>query len=151
MKKLFLAIFLVIATLLLTACGDMKPALDNTSFKTTIETKDFIVEDVSIQKLNENKNIEHAFIAVEPDNKYSIEFYDFKSEIHASGFYTQKVTEFGSRGVTTELNVSNFSKYTQTTKEEYGVVSRIGNTVLYLNAPVEYKDAINTLLKEIGY
>jgi len=47
--------------------------------------------------------------------------------------------------------MGNNSKYTLKTNGEYKVVSRIEDTVIYVDVDEKYEDDVKEILKEIGY
>ena len=47
--------------------------------------------------------------------------------------------------------MGNNSKYTLKTKDEYKVVSRIEDTVIYADVDEKYEDEVKEILKEMGY
>lgn len=51
----------------------------------------------------------------------------------------------------TNISGKNYSKYTLSSGEKYMVVSRINNTVVYLDVNSNYKDEVKTILSELGY
>ena len=53
--------------------------------------------------------------------------------------------------VQTNINGKNYSKYTLSSDGKYMIVSRINNTVVYLDVDSSYKDEIKTILNELGY
>ena len=101
----------------------------------------------------ENPKIESSYLATTADGRYYLEFYSFDGEISAQAFYAKKQVEFASTGsqAYTEINLGNYSKYTITYHDNYGVISRISNTIIYVNANKEYSDEIKNLLKELNY
>jgi hypothetical protein len=52
---------------------------------------------------------------------------------------------------TGEVNIGNHNYYGLTTDEGYYVVSRVDNTMIYVNSSAEYKDEIKEVLKVLGY
>lgn len=151
MKKKILAITLLLITLLLTGCGDVKASLQDDEFKITMEERDFTVSDKTKKVQEDNKTVELAYTATKKDKSYKVKYYSFKSEQAAQAFYAKEKQAFGGIGATTDLDISNFQKYTQTYNDKYGVVSRISNTVVYVKANKEYKEEIKKLLLDIGY
>ena len=99
--------------------------------------------------------VKKAYIAVEENNKYQIEFYELSDEEMAKAFFNNNVevikTKEGSVTARNEINISNYSKYTSSSTGKCMVVSRIGNTVIYLNVADEYKDTVKNILEELGY
>ena len=51
----------------------------------------------------------------------------------------------------TEVNVGNFSKYAHIHKGKYRVISRVSNTIIWIEADNQYQEEIKALLKNIGY
>lgn len=131
-----------------------KQALTVSEFKEIMEDKDFEIIDVKDQFENIDY-IEKAYIALEEDYDYQIEFYRLEEEDYAIEFYKNNKEIFedskGSSSAETSVSMGNNSKYTLTTNDEYKVVSRIENTVIYANVDDKYKDEVKDLLKELGY
>lgn len=152
MKKKILTAILLILTLFITGCTTKEP-LDNSNFKAILEKRNFIVIDQTNKIFTENPKIESSYLATTADGRYSLEFYSFDGEISAQAFYAKKQVEFASTGsqAYTEINLGNYSKYTITYHDNYGVISRISNTIIYVNANKEYSDEIKNLLKELNY
>jgi hypothetical protein len=85
-----------------------------------------------------------------------MEFYELTDEEYANAFYENNKSIFeNSKGgvVTSSLNLNgkNWSKYALSADGKYKVVSRVGNTAIYLNVDNNYKDIVNRLLDEFGY
>ena len=51
----------------------------------------------------------------------------------------------------TNVNGKNYSKYTLSTGNKYKVLSRIDNTVIYLDVDNSYKEEVKNILGELGY
>ncbi len=47
--------------------------------------------------------------------------------------------------------MKNYSTYSLTTNGKYKYLSRIDNTLIYIDASDDYKDAIKDIIKELGY
>lgn len=131
-----------------------KQQLSVSEFKNIMENKDFEIVDAKDQ-FEAIDYIEKVYIALEEDYDYQIEFYRFDEEDSAIDFYktNKKIFEAtkGTSSAETSANMGNNSKYTLTTNDEYKVVSRIENTVIYANVDDKYKDEVKDLLKELGY
>lgn len=131
-----------------------KQPLTVSEFKNIMEDKDFEIIDAK-EQFEDIDYIEKAYIALEEDYDYQIEFYRLDDEDNAIEFYktNKKIFEEakGTSSAETSVNMGNNSKYTLTTNDEYKVVSRIENTVIYANVDDKYKDELKDLLKELGY
>lgn len=151
MKRKLLSIVLVIAALFMTGCGDMKQPISPSTYKTTMEEKQYTVIDHTMEEQVYNSAIQLCYVATKNDQSYQIKYYSLENENAAQSFYLQKVREFAGMGTNTELNVANYSKYTQLYNNKYGVISRISNTVIYVDADNLYTEELKLILKELGY
>lgn len=125
------------------------------TFINMMQSKEYVTVDAKTQ-FAAYDYIEQVFIAAPGDYKYQIEFYKLSDETNAANFYSNNKSIFESSktgSVQAETNVSgkNYSKYTLSTNGKYCVVSRIGDTVIYLNVDDQYRDTIKDILKELGY
>lgn len=131
-----------------------KQPITASEFKDIMEDKDFEIMDVKDQ-FEAYDYIEKAYIALEEDYDYQIEFYRLEEEDDAISFYKTNKEKFedskGSSSAQTSVSMGNNSKYTLKTKDEYKVVSRIENTVIYLDVDEKYEDEVKEILKEMGY
>lgn len=124
-------------------------------FKDIMEDKDFEIIDAKENQLTEYDYVKKAYVALEEDYDYQIEFYKLDEEEDAISFYNtnKKIFESykGSSSAETSVSMGNNSKYTLKTNDEYKVVSRIENTVIYADVDEKYEDEVKEILKEIGY
>ena len=132
-----------------------KQPITVSEFKEIMEDKDFEIIDAIDQFEDYNDYIKKAYIALEEDYDYQIEFYKLDEEDDAIDFYKTNKEIFedskGSSSVETKVSMGNNSKYTLKTKDEYKVVSRIEDTVIYADVDEKYEDEVKEILKEIGY
>jgi len=124
-------------------------------FKNIMEDKDFEIIDSKENQFADYDYIEKAYVALEEDYDYQIEFYKLDEEDDAIEFYETNKEIFedskGSSVVETKKSIGNNSKYTLKTNDEYKVVSRIENTVIYADVDEKYEDEVKEILKEMGY
>lgn len=142
LKRLLVSIIFLFV---LTGCEDKK-SLDGVEFQQYFETRDFTVFDVTSKV--EAKNVEKGFIAVKNDETYQIEFYILKSLEDAKVNYHLNKQNFGDNGK--EIDEYNYIKY-YVLDDDYKLVERIDNTILYVNSKKEYKKEIDELIKGFGY
>lgn len=160
MKKRSLSIIMGIIMMLTfvitcTGCGiTEKPSITADTFVSTMEAKGYEIVDAKDQFPDED-SIQKVFIAISPEKNYQIEFYDMVDIDAATILYNKNQQLFeSSRGNvsgSTSAEIGNYSKYTLTTNGKYKAVSRIDNTVIYLNVPESVKETVAEVLKEIGY
>lgn len=156
MKKvsaIVLAVVMVLSLFCLTGCSP-KVSLTAEDFKTTMEAKGFTVKDVS-EQVAENPQITKAYVAISGDEQYQIEFYETDTAETAQRLYAgnKVIFEESASGASSNSSASaaNYNSFKMTADGYYKVLSRIDNTLIYVNAPKEYKDEIKTVLDEIGY
>lgn len=152
MKKKLLLGLLLIGLLFITGCT-AKEKLEPSNFKKIMEKKGFIVTEQTGIAIAEGGNVDLSYKAETPDQRYVINFYEFDGEVSAQGFYAKKQAELGSTGsqVYTELNLGNYSKYTMIYHERFAAISRVSNTVVYVDTEKNYQEEVKQLLLDIGY
>lgn len=150
MKKKLLTLALIVISILTTGCMT-REVLKANDFKTNLEKRGFTVLDkTSTQR---NQSIKSYYIATNSKKTYSIEYYELDNEMSSQGIYLKYKESMIATGaqVSTEINLGNSSKYVDNYNGKYRVASRISNTVIWVDAKVEYQEEIKALLKEIGY
>ena len=149
---IFIIVALLIGIKLMTE--RTKTALTADEFKTIMSQKGYQITDATTQFSNSNY-INKVYVAGNKKINYQIEFYDISDQTTAIEFFNNNETIFknqkGSSAVETNVNGKNFQKYTLSTESKYKVISRIDNTVIYLNVDDNYKEEVKNALKELGY
>lgn len=151
MKKKIIILVVLLSAIFLTGCGDTKESLNTETFSSKLEEKNFTIVDQTASLIYDSSSIESYIVATSPEGTYYLEFYIYTNESSAQAFYAKQKEQLGNLGANSELNVGNFSKYTQTTNEKFSVVSRVGSTLLYTTVDEIYRTEVNDLIKEIGY
>ena len=132
-----------------------KQSISANEFKKMMEEKDFEIFDAKESQFKDYDYVKRAYVALEEDYDYKIEFYKLAEEDNAISFYktNKEIFENSKDSVSAEKSISlgNNSKYTLKTKDKYKVVSRIENTVIYVDVDAKYEDEVKEILKEIGY
>jgi len=131
-----------------------KTSITASSFYTNMSQKGYSVQDASSQFADYNY-IKQAYIAASNDYSYQIEFYELLDDSYATSFYNNNKSIFesskGNASAETSVGLKNYSKYTLSSNGKYMVVSRIDNTVVYVNVDDNYKDTVKAILDELGY
>lgn len=152
MKRLVKYIFIFVIFLLLSGCGTSKAKLEPEQFKSKMENEGFEIKDAS-KEMNYDYIVK---IYVAKKTNYNIEYYNIIDEEYAAIFYQNNV-EFinnnivGDEKAVLEESGNNYSKYTVVYDGRYKLVSRIDNTVIFLNVSDRYKDDIDDLIERLGY
>lgn len=150
MRKIILGIITILIILSLTGCGNKK-ALTNNEFSEILGVEGFAVTDVTT--LMEDENIE--VLAAANNNNYQLEYHIYKTKEAAKKAYEGNKKSFATykKNNNKEKNVTgnNYEKYTLELSDEYKVVSRIDNTLVYASISLEYKKDLNNILDKLGY
>jgi hypothetical protein len=119
-----------------------------------MQQKDYTVLDANSQ-FSDYDYIQQVYIAVDSNSNYQIEFYELSDDSHATIFYNNNKEIFEeskeNTSAETSVDLKNYSKYTLSSNGEYMVVSRIDNTVIYVDVDQNYKENVKDVLNELGY
>lgn len=160
MKSKISIVLVLVGVILLVIIGGVnilnkeKVAINTEEFKSIMENKGFDISDAT-EQFSSYDYVEKVDIAIAEDKSYQIEFYTLSDTSTANYFYNTNKTIFETSKDGASSNSSkelkNYAKYTLTSGGKYKVVSRIDNTVIYVNVKEEYKDSVKSILKELGY
>lgn len=153
-KVLLISVLCILTLVSFSGCGNKKNPISADEFCDKLESKSFTVSDSTSEYASNNEVVE-SYAAISPDYGYQIEFLIIDSDSNAKAMFETNKSKFekdkDNLSVTTNLSFSTYEKYTIQSNGKYKVVSRINNTLLYVNANLEYKDEIQSILEEIGY
>ncbi|MBQ8249729.1 MAG: hypothetical protein IJY93_07625 [Clostridia bacterium] len=151
-KSVAVVMLIVSLILLLSACTSDKTAKTADEFTTLMEGKGFTVLDVTED--TETNGLANAVLIAMNDN-YQIEFYDLIDNESGEGVFYNNQDIFDSansvKTMSTEVSTSNYNYYSFTGGDEFYLIARIDNTMLYCVAAKDYKTEIKDIVKELGY
>ena len=88
-------------------------------------------------------------------NDYQIEFYQLSSEEDAISMYNTNKEKFelqkADASATTSVSINNYARFSLTANGKYKYVSRIDNTLIYVDVAATYKKEIKDIMDKIGY
>ena len=155
-KKRYLLIlnaFVVLTMICCTGCGN-KTAITTEKFSSTMQEKGFYITDVT-EQFSAYEFVNAVTIATEPSGNYQIEFYDLADTENAiASFNTNKETfeqYKGSSSTESSVDVNNHSSYSLTSNGKYMCVSRIDNTMIYVDVPENFKKEVKEIIDKLGY
>ena len=152
-KQLLMGLMCFVVLFTLTGCGN-NTAITSDDFKSKMESSGYTVQEATNQ-MSDYDYIKQVYIAISSDSTYQIEFYELSDNDYASSFFNNNKKTFedskSSGSTETSVSVGNNEKYTLTTNGKFKVVSRIDNTVIYLNVDDNYKSSVKDVLKNLGY
>lgn len=158
-KTLFIVLGIILVAvvgvvILFTSLNKKKESMTASEFKTLMQEKGFVVSDATSQ-FSQYGYVEQVYVVAPSDYSYKIEFYELSDVDYATSFYNNNKSIFesskGNASGETSVSMKNYSKYTLSAGGKYKVVSRIDNTVVYLNVDSSKKDTVKDLLDELGY
>ena len=150
-KKIGLVLTVICITVLLTGC-ESKSKLSPDKFVDKMNEKGFEITNV-MNRYRGNDDINNAVVAIK--SNYKIEYFQFIDNEKASYFYENKKSAFSNYDYGTsnksEVNINNYNKYDLTVNGRYRLISRIDNTVIYLDVEEMYKQDVSSIIEELGY
>jgi len=149
-KSVILGIAIVVVVIFLTGCGFYN-LVDATEFKQHFGALGYTISDTEEPKYENDVYL----VATKDDVPFKIEYYEFDEEIDAQKVYKKYIDSIVDYITTTSQNNETtgavFSKMVATSEKEYIVISRVKNTVIFVNGTKDYKSEIDTLLEDIKY
>lgn len=159
-RKLALALGLVGLIASLSGCGLKKTAITAEEFSSKMEDKGYQMVDIT----NQYEEVENALLAMNLDDGYKIEYYNFADEDSARTAYNQTANKFDKQYNVKMMSMNltfNHSQSLYSTGqgkdadgnklESYVHISRVDDTMILVVADNEYRDDIKAIIKELGY
>lgn len=110
---------------------------------------------VDVKDSFDTENINDAIIAYNKYGDYQIEYIIFNDvETTKSAFLINKndfKTDKNDNDIETFESSKKSSKYELITKEKYMYISRIDNSLIYVNTDITYKDETKNIIDKLGY
>ena len=152
-KKILLGIICILSLFLLTGCVK-KTSLTTKQFKKVAEEHNLKTTDILNQYEEYNNIIKDATLAIK-DDEWQIEFYIITNATEAKEMFKNNVNQLESLAksttMKTKVNMLNYNTFSQTTMDKYSYVSRVENTLLYLDVKIEKKDEVMAIVDALGY
>lgn len=131
-----------------------KPSISAETFVETMKNKNFSITDLA-DKYSDYGYVEHAYIAINSDFTYQIEFYSLSDIAKGKEFYKEKKAELKSSRRKGESKKGNdyryYGKFILSSDDQYKQLYRINDTVVYIDTRTKYKDEVLNVLAELGY
>ncbi|MBR2704256.1 MAG: hypothetical protein IKE91_02185 [Clostridia bacterium] len=154
LKVLLVLIIFLTSLFCFAGCGKKKTAKTADEFYSIMTEKKFVIKD-SKSEYSSHNEIVRSYVAAPSDLSYQIEFLELDSDASAKNMFASNQRIFqdtsSSNKAESSVSVSNYAKYTLESNGKYKVISRIDNTLVYVDAEIKYKDDVNKLLDELGY
>lgn len=144
-------IALSLFTFTLTGCSEITPINAN-AFSKAAQSANLEYQDIKSSTFD-GYALDGAYITRNDD--YQIEFYEFNQTKDARDVfaYLKEDTDDEYNGSKTSINLGETEKFTVQDKEEYIVIERAQNTIVYAytDNATDHKQDIQTFLTGIGY
>ncbi|MBE5932364.1 MAG: hypothetical protein E7263_02950 [Lachnospiraceae bacterium] len=155
--KIVLLICLVIvaaaSVILLFVIDREKESMTANEFCDEMEDEGYILVDVTSQY--EAYGIDEAYIAVEQNQEYQIEFYELPSVSRAENMFATNKQNFkdraGSSRVTSSYGFGNYDVYSLQSNGDFMYLCRVDNTLLYIDVDDSYKNEVREIIDELDY
>ena len=149
-KSVLLGLLIIVVVSLLTGCGFYN-LLDTKEFSEHFGALGYTI-DSNVDGLYESKEY---VVASKSDMPFKIEYYEFEDEVEAKKVYKKYKSSISEYITSTSQNQETtgavFTKTVAESEKEYLVMSRVKNTLIFIEGTVEFKDEINKLLEDIRY
>lgn len=156
MKKIFkrLTVFSILLMMVFMITGCNKKPITAEEFKTKMKDKKYDVVDIT-EQYSSSTEFTKVYVAVAENRIFQVEFYQFDSTDSASKAYSTTKDEVesikGSSSANTSVELGNYSKYTLSTNGNYTIISRVEDTMIYVNVDSTYKSKVKDIVEELGY
>ena len=130
-----------------------KTPITAAEFNNIMENEGYVMTNTTSQFAQYPNYISESYVAQK--SGYQIEFYELTSEENAISMYNTNEAKFESQktnaAIYTTVSIKNYATYSLTTNGKYKYLSRIDNTLVYIDVDESYKDIVKDIMKEIGY
>ncbi len=149
-KSILVGLIIIVGVIFLTGCGFYN-LLDTEEFKDHFTELGYTISDSEEAKYEADTYL----VASKENVPYKIEYYEFKDEVEAKKIYKKyqsSIPEYiTSDSKNQETTGAVFAKTVAVSDNEYIVISRVKNTLIFIVGTNEYSKDIDTLLKDIKY
>lgn len=152
-KSVVIGILIIVAVCLITTGCGFYNLVDSTEFKEHFAALGYTTSDTEKGLYDADSYL----VATKSDMPFKIEYYEFKDEVEAKKAYV-KFTDDSSIVNYISADTKNletkgavFTKFVAESSEDYIVISRVKNTIIFVDGTQDYKDEISTLLEDIQY
>lgn len=149
-KSVLLGIIIFVLVILLAGCGFYN-LLKPEDFESHFKALGYSISD----KEEAEYESKSYLVASKDDVPYQILYYEFDTEVNAKKVYEKYKKNIAnyitsdSKNKETKKAVS--TKIVAVSDNEYIVISRVKNTLIFINATNDYSNEINSFLDEIKY
>ncbi len=149
-KSVLLGILIIVIVSITTGCVFYN-LLDTEEFKDYFGALGYTISDTEEALYESNTYV----VATKEDVPYKIEYYEFEDDIEAKKVYKKYKDSISDYITSTSSNEETtgavFSKIVAQSENEYIVISRVKNSLMFIATTNDYKESVDTLLEDIDY
>ena len=150
-KSIIIGIVIIVIVCIITTGCVFYNVVDKEEFN-----KHFTALGYSISDTEEAKyEADTYLVATKEDVPYKVEYYEFENEVEAKKVYEKYkdsiVDYITANTENQETKGAVFAKIVAESTDDYIVISRVKNTLIFIDGTHEYKDNIDDILKDIKY
>lgn len=150
-KSIILGIIIIIVVSIITTGCSLYKKLDATEFREHFGALGYTVDNTEEVEYEAKS----YYVASKEDVPFKIVFYEFEKEVDAKKIYKNYKDNIANY-ITTNSNNSETtgairSKIVAVSTDEYIIISRVKNTLIFIAGTNDYKAEIDSLLEEVGY
>ena len=153
-KKIFLILLLIPCVFMLSGCLKQK-SITADQFKNIMAKNGYEVVE-STDQYKDIMKVKKSYIALYKDRKFQFELIEFDTIEEAIRIYDINKQKFEDKKTTTaykyvNIDGKNYSKYRCISGGKYMALTRINNTLMYVDINQEYEKEVNNAIKKFGY
>lgn len=149
-KSVLLGVLIVLVTCLTTGCIFYN-YVDPTEFKEQFSARGYTVEKID----KADYEADYISKATKEDVSYEVLYYEFATDADAKKAYKSYKDSLPNLITTdskdTETTGNVVSKYICKSDNEYIVISRVKNSLIFVNTTLDYQNEIDEILEDIEY
>lgn len=150
-KSIILGIIIILVTCFLTTGCIFYNLLSSTDFKDHFSAIGYEVSDTETTTFEYDNHL----VAKKDDVPFKIEYYNFVDDIAAQKAYKVMKEDLPNLITTNskdqETTGNIMAKYVCVSDNEYIVISRVKNTIIFINGTNDYSSEIDNILTDIKY
>ena len=150
-KSIIIGIAIIVIVCIITTGCVFYNVVDKEEFN-----KHFTALGYSVSDAEEGKyEADTYLVATKDDVSYKVEYYEFKDEVEAKKVYEKYkdsiVDYITANTENQETKGAVFAKIVAESTDDYIVISRVKNTLIFIAGTKEYREDIDNILKDIKY
>lgn len=150
-KSVILGILIIIVVCLITTGCMFYNLLDKQGFKQHFGALGYTISETEEAKYESKSYV----VASKSDVPFKIEHYEFEKEVDAKKIYKKFKDTIADYITSDTQNLETtgavFAKIVAKGEKDYIIISRVKNTIIFIDATAEYQNEIDKLLTDIKY